>query len=267
MVMKNLLEELKRIKNMMGIINEETQDKCDCGDGTSSTECCSCRCKNGTDSPKCCPSEKLKTLGLSQIPTDQSPESIKSLPKKEEITLDTTGVPQDLVDVMDEYGMTDPIERAHFLAQCKLESADWRATTEYASGSAYEGRCKDLGNCSPGDGVKYKGRGYIQLTGKSNYKEFDKWLKEKGYTDDVIKNPDLVATKFPAEVSAWFWNVLGPLNRKDFPRLAKKGSSLEIIDKIGTWINGGNPPNGYKQRRNNFFELIGKGNDYLASNK
>lgn len=64
-----------------------------------------------------------------------------------------------------------PLRVAHFLAQTGHESAGFRTTEEFASGTAYEGR-EDLGNTEPGDGVRFKGRGLIQLTGRANYARF-----------------------------------------------------------------------------------------------
>jgi predicted chitinase len=59
---------------------------------------------------------------------------------------------------------------------------------ELASGSQYEGRCSDLGNCFPGDGVRFKGRGFVQITGRRNY---TKWSQKLGI--DLVGRPEKAA--------------------------------------------------------------------------
>jgi len=269
--MRQVIQEIKRIKSMMGLIFEDTEDKCLCPDGiTKKRECCEeCECLDGTKSMDCCGElSKMEILPASNLNLGYDlPDTLSSLPKqKYEVNLD--GVPQDLIDSMSDYGINIPLEQAHFLAQCKMESVGFTKTTEMASGNAYEGRCKGLGNCSPGDGVKYKGRGYMQLTGKANYEEYNKWLKEKyGTTDDVVKNPELVATKYAGDVSAWFWAVAGPKYNKNFPHRSLQGTSDKVIDKIGEWVNGASPPNGYKERRQAFKDILIDNSGIYASNK
>lgn len=75
---------------------------------------------------------------------------------------------------------------AYLLATIKHECADlWHPIEEFASGKAYEGR-KDLGNTEKGDGVRFKGRGYVQITGRANYAKFSKLLDI-----DLISDPSL----------------------------------------------------------------------------
>jgi putative chitinase len=88
-----------------------------------------------------------------------------------------------------------------FLAQLAHESGQLRYFEEIASGAAYEGRT-DLGNIYPGDGVRYKGRGPIQLTGRNNYRAAGNALGV-----DFENNPTLVATpEWGFKVAVWFWN-------------------------------------------------------------
>lgn len=65
---------------------------------------------------------------------------------------------------------------AYVLATAHHESDAWRTLQEYASGAAYEGR-KDLGNTVAGDGVRFKGRGLVQITGRKNYADWGTRLK------------------------------------------------------------------------------------------
>jgi predicted chitinase len=146
--------------------------------------------------------------------------------------------PNDVIQAMKDYGITTPLQRAHFLAQISHESGEFKYREEIASGARYEGR-KDLGNTVKGDGKRYKGRGYIQLTGRANYKAYNDYLKSRGIKDDILSNPTLVATKYAADVSAWYWAILGPKGIKKFNKKADQGFSTAIITQISVWINGG----------------------------
>ena len=130
------------------------------------------------------------------------------------------------------FGISDtPIREAMFIAQVAHESGSFRYTQEIASGEAYEGRT-DLGNVERGDGVRFKGRGYIQITGRANYKACGDALGL-----DLIEHPQLLEDIPNAcRSAAWFWYVKG-LNE-----LADKGDFLAITKKI----NGGTT--GWKER-------------------
>lgn len=97
--------------------------------------------------------------------------------------------------------ITTPPRVAAFLAQILHESASFQFLRELASGTAYEGR-KDLGNTQPGDGVRYKGRGFIQLTGRANFRSAGSDLGI-----DLENNPDLAEQPdIAAQLAVWFWN-------------------------------------------------------------
>lgn len=156
------------------------------------------------------------------------------------------------------YKVNTSLRLAHFLAQCGHESANFKATKENLNYSA-EGlnkifkkyfptleSAKDFarqpekiaskvyanrmgnGNEASKDGFKYSGKGYIQLTGKANYMEFDKSVPE-----DIMANPELVATKYPLASAAWFWSKNG-LNA-----IADKGATDIVVTSITKRVNGG----------------------------
>lgn len=149
--------------------------------------------------------------------------------------------PQVVIDAMRKWGIKTPLQKAHFLAQCAHESGNFIYTKEIWGPSAtqqrYEGR-KDLGNLQAGDGFRYAGRGYIQLTGRANYTQF-----RKGVSDDVVGNSTLVEKKYVAETACWFWRT-------------RKLNEAAIDDSIGTLktitkrINGGY--NGFEDRKQKF---------------
>jgi putative chitinase len=84
------------------------------------------------------------------------------------------------------------------------------------------------GDEASGDGYKFRGRGYIQLTGKNNYTAFD-----KSVDDDILANPDLVATKYPLLSAAWFFSKNG-LNK-----IADEGATDAVVTKVTKRVNGG----------------------------
>lgn len=132
-----------------------------------------------------------------------------------------------LSDSMMEFDINTKARQAAFIAQIGHESGQLRYVRELASGSAYEGR-KDLGNTMPGDGVKYKGRGLIQITGKANYVAL---MMALGI--DCLEHPELLEEPVNASRSAaWFWKDRG-LNE-----LADQGNFMAITKRINGGTNG-----------------------------
>jgi predicted chitinase len=113
-----------------------------------------------------------------------------------------------------------PRQRAAFIAQLAMESDSFKALEEYASGAAYEGR-KDLGNTQSGDGVRYKGRGFIQLTGRYNYRKAGQALGV-----DFEGRPELAAVPAnAARVAGWYWTdrkINEPAEAGDFPETTRR---------------------------------------------
>ena len=113
-----------------------------------------------------------------------------------------------LEDAMIQAGVTTKDRAAAFLATVGHESGDLYYLEEIADGSDYNGRA-DLGNFYAGDGPRYKGRGFIQLTGRNNYAAFGKWCVDKGLTSDenlFINQPELVAQpRWAALSAAYYW--------------------------------------------------------------
>ena len=135
-----------------------------------------------------------------------------------------------ILDVVIKYNINTPLRLAHFLAQCHYESVGFKLVEENLNYSAeglrrtfkkyftqeqaneyahnkvkiaslvYANRMGN-GDEASQEGWLYRGRGYIQLTGKDNYAALNDQLPE-----DILKNPDLVATQYPMLSAAWFWD-------------------------------------------------------------
>jgi putative chitinase len=197
---------------------------------------------------------KAGALSVIEIPASAIEDSIQTT-QRAAFQKATKNPPSDIIQAMKTYGITDPLEKAHFLAQISHESGQFKYREEIwgptRAQKTYEGRVKGLGNTQPGDGFRYKGRGYMQLTGRANYKKYNEYLKSKGIKDDVLKDPSLVGTKYAADVSAWFWKVAGPSGGvKNFPVRSRQGSSVADVTKITKWVNGGT--NGIQDRIQKF---------------
>jgi putative chitinase len=171
-------------------------------------------------------------------------------------------VPQAVIDAIPDtaarFGITTPLRLAHFLAQCGHESGGFRATQENLNYSAkglcgifrkyfpsvtvamqYERKPEKIanrvyasrmgnGNEASGEGWKYRGRGYIQLTGKENYKAFDATVPE-----DITANPDLVATKYALASAAFFFK------KNNLWSICDRGSSPDAVTAVTKRVNGG----------------------------
>ncbi len=132
-----------------------------------------------------------------------------------------------IAQAMREAGINTPQRQAAFLAQLAHESGSLRYMEEIASGRAYEGR-RDLGNTQAGDGVRFKGRGPIQLTGRANYAAAGRDLGI-----DLVNNPTMAARPDVGfRVAAWYWNKRGLNN------FADQGTQAGF-DQITRRINGG----------------------------
>jgi len=159
--------------------------------------------------------------------------------------------------VVDKFEINTPLRLAHFLAQCGHESGGFKAVSENLnygaaglqsifkkyftaeSAKEYERKPEKIanivyanrmgnGNQASGEGYKFRGRGFIQLTGKDNYTSFDKVVE-----DDIIANPELVATKYPLLSAAWFFHKNG------LHKIADEGATDDVVTKVTKRVNGG----------------------------
>jgi putative chitinase len=168
------------------------------------------------------------------------------------------GVIAMIPDTAAKFQINTPLRLAHFLAQCGHESGGFRVTQENlnysakglagifkkyfpteAAAAAYARNPQKIANKvyanrmangseASGDGYKFRGRGYIQLTGRDNYTQFGKAIGE-----DIASNPDVVSSKYALLSAAWFWSKNG-LNK-----LADNGASDTAVTSITKRVNGG----------------------------
>jgi putative chitinase len=160
-------------------------------------------------------------------------------------------------DTAAKFNITNPLRLAHFLSQCGHESGGFKAVSENLNYSAkglvgtfgkyfnsttaaqyerkpemiasrvYGGRMGN-GDEASKEGYKFRGRGYIQLTGKSNYTNFAKFIGE-----DTIANPDLVATKYPLASAAFFFDS------NKLWSICDKGADTATVTAVTKRVNGG----------------------------
>lgn len=143
-----------------------------------------------------------------------------------------------LSEAMYEFGITSGERMAAFLAQIAHESGELRYVRELASGEAYEGRA-DLGNTEAGDGVKFRGRGLIQLTGRRNVQDISDF-----FGIDFVSDPSLLETpEWACRSAGWFWasrklNVLADFNdEENFKLITKRinGGLNGWADRLKYW--------------------------------
>jgi len=163
-----------------------------------------------------------------------------------------------LPDTIAKFELNTPLRLAHFLAQAGHESGGFKAVNENLNYGAkgllgifkkyfpteekaklYERKPEKIANLvyggrmgngpeASGEGFKFRGRGYIQLTGKDNYKAFDAVV-----TEAIVDNPDLVATKYPLLSAAWFFHKNG------LHKIADKGATDAVVTEVTKRVNGG----------------------------
>jgi putative chitinase len=163
-----------------------------------------------------------------------------------------------LPDTMAKFELNTPLRLAHFLAQAGHESGGFKAVNENLNYGAkgllgifkkyfptpekaalYERKPEKIANLVyggrmgngaevTGEGYKFRGRGYIQLTGKDNYKAFDAVVEE-----NLLESPDLVATKYPLLSAAWFFHKNG------LHKIADGGATDAVVTSVTKRVNGG----------------------------
>ena len=163
-----------------------------------------------------------------------------------------------LPDTMAKFELNTPLRLAHFLAQAGHESGGFKAVNENlnygakgllgifkkyfpteAKAALYERKPEKIANLvyggrmgngveATGDGYKFRGRGFIQLTGRDNYVAFSKAINE-----DLTMNPDLVATKYPLLSAAWFFHKNG------LHKMADGGATDAVVTSVTKRVNGG----------------------------
>ena len=248
-------EEVKALQSKLGLVADGNF-----GPGTEKAVK-EWQTKNGLVADGIIGPASLEKLGLGAAPAVIKEDIL--IPKGGPINLEKLKghVPDTVIaqipTVMEKFQINTPLRLAHFLAQCGHESGGFKATQENLNYSAdglkkifpkyfpgniaesyarnpekiaskvYGGRMGNGGEETK-EGYKFRGRGYIQLTGKDNYSSFAKSIGE-----DTVANPDLVATKYALASAGWFFSKNG-LNA-----IADKGADDATVTAVTKRVNGG----------------------------
>lgn len=167
------------------------------------------------------------------------------------------GVIAQIPDVQAKFEINTPLRLAHFLAQTGHESGGFKAVSENLnygakglstifkkyftpeSAKEYERKPEKIANIvyanrmgngpqASGEGYKFRGRGYLQITGKSNYSAL---TEDTGI--DFLENPDLIATTYPLMTAGWFFK------KNNLLTLCDKGATREVVESVTKRVNGG----------------------------
>ena len=216
-----------------------------------------------------------KMFGEKQLITEPSTPIVNAGPLKLENLKGhiPDAVIAQIPDAAKKFNISNPLRLAHFLAQCGHESAGFKAIQEnlnysadglkkifpkYFPGNLAEGYARNpekiaskvygsrMGNGdeTTKEGFKFRGRGYIQLTGKDNYTKFAKFIGE-----DTVGNPDLVATKYPLASAAFFFDS------NKLWEICDKGADDATVTAVTKRVNGGTI--GLADRIKHFKEYFG----------
>lgn len=171
---------------------------------------------------------------------------------KEQMAAIMGGSPSTISDeVMDDYTRCvetfkmDRLAQVYFLGQCGHESAGLRYPLEIHDGSNYAYR-SDLGNNQEGDGVKFAGTGYIQVTGRYNHQAFADYLESIGKADPNVMaiGKTYTCNKYPWSISGYWWHA----NKMNAYCANRPKVTNFQIDEVGARVNGRNRPNGADDR-------------------
>jgi putative chitinase len=183
-------------------------------------------------------------------------------------------------NVVSKYNITSHVRLAHFMAQIAHESGNFKAVVEnlnysvdallsvfpkyfkdkngvldkalalkYARNAEMIGSRVYASRMGNGDeaskeGYKFRGRGYLQVTGKDNYKAFSTFIGE-----DCVANPDLIATKYPMDSAMWFFD------KNKLWDICDKGATSEVVTLVTKRVNGGT--HGLDDRLSKFNTFVG----------